>query len=353
MDLSLTSEQDHLIATLDSLYGHYATTERLREVEEVGFDPKLWEHLKKLGMVQMAVPEHRGGWGGSMLDLAVAAEQAGRHLVAAPVIESQVAARLLAGLNKVGDSVVSELLTGERMVTFAPRPAVCDVASLVPGATIADDAIVLQGDRLLLVPLRGQCVPVQNIGSMPLGDVDLGGPVSLLADGSMALEAYERAVDEWLVLTAALLVGLASRALEIGVDYVMGRRIGGTPIGAFQAISHRLADGATAVDGARLLAQEAAWVRDPEGSNDSTLGPRAAELAAMSFGFAVETALSVTRWSLHFHGGYGFMMEYDIQLYYRRARAWSGIFAEPQEAFQRAGNCRYEETLRPRSDQTT
>jgi alkylation response protein AidB-like acyl-CoA dehydrogenase len=353
MNLSLSPEQNHLIATLDSLYGQYATSERLREVEVVGFDPRLWERLQKLGIVQMAVPEDRGGWGASMQDLAVAAERAGRHLAAVPVIECQVAARLVAGLKKAGESVEPELLAGERLVTFAPRPAVGNVALLVPGATIADDAIVLQGNRLLLVPLKGQCVPVQNIGSMPIGDVELSAATSILAAGFVAHEAYERAVDEWLVLTAASLVGLASRALEIAVEYVMERKIGGTPIAAFQAISHRLADGATAIDGARLLAQEAAWVRDPEGSNDSASGSRSAELAAMSFAFAAETALNVTRWSLHFHGGYGFMMEYDIQLYYRRARAWPGIFAEPHEAFRRAGNCRYEQMLRSGSGRTT
>jgi alkylation response protein AidB-like acyl-CoA dehydrogenase len=53
-------------------------------------------------------------------------------------------------------------------------------------------------------------------------------------------------------------------------------------------------------------------------------------LAAMAFVFAAQTAYSATTHSLHVHGGYGFMEEYDIQLYYRRAKAWAAAFADPQ-----------------------
>jgi len=86
-------------------------------------------------------------------------------------------------------------------------------------------------------------------------------------------------------------------------------------IGSFQTIQHRLADNATAVDGARLLAYQAAWAHDAG-------RPAAADLATMSFLFAAETAVTTASESLHFHGGYGYTLEYDIQLYFRRAKAW-------------------------------
>jgi alkylation response protein AidB-like acyl-CoA dehydrogenase len=66
-------------------------------------------------------------------------------------------------------------------------------------------------------------------------------------------------------------------------------------------------------DGAQLLSREAAWAATEEPQ-------RAAELAAMAFGFAAETARDTTYYALHFHGGYGLMVEYDIQLYFRRAK---------------------------------
>jgi alkylation response protein AidB-like acyl-CoA dehydrogenase len=93
------------------------------------------------------------------------------------------------------------------------------------------------------------------------------------------------------------------------------RRAFGVLIANFQTIQHRLADNATAVEGARLLGYESAWAHDAD-------LPTAARLATASFLFAAETAFTTASESLHFHGGYGFTLEYDIQLFFRRAKAW-------------------------------
>jgi alkylation response protein AidB-like acyl-CoA dehydrogenase len=77
-----------------------------------------------------------------------------------------------------------------------------------------------------------------------------------------------------------------------------------------------------ATDGAPLLVWKACWARD-------NADPRAAALSAMAFVFAGETAYAAAQHSLHIHGGYGFMAEYDIQLFYRRAKAWVTTFADP------------------------
>ena len=61
----------------------------------------------------------------------------------------------------------------------------------------------------------------------------------------------------------------------------------------------------------------------------------------MAFAFAYESARDATHRSLHFHGGYGFMMEYDVQLYYRRARAWANVYAEPRLVYRRVADRRY------------
>jgi alkylation response protein AidB-like acyl-CoA dehydrogenase len=122
--------------------------------------------------------------------------------------------------------------------------------------------------------------------------------------------------------------------VEIGVDYAKQRHAFGTAIGTFQAVSHPLADSATAADGARLLGLEAACAFTDEPD-------RVRELAAMAFAFAYETARDATRRSLHIHGGYGFGMEGDIQLYYRRVRGWAMVFGEPAVALDRVADARY------------
>jgi alkylation response protein AidB-like acyl-CoA dehydrogenase len=197
---------------------------------------------------------------------------------------------------------------------------------------VADAAIVARDGELLLVELDDHRQRYENLGSSPLADVPVGGG-RVLAGGATASAAFEAAVDDWLRLTAATLVGLAARALEIGVAYVKERHAFGVPIGSFQAVAHPLADSAAAIDGARLLAYEAAWSADDAPD-------RARELAGLAFGFAGETARDVTARSLHFHGGYGFMMEYDVQLYWRRARAWTNAWGEPLEAYRRAAATR-------------
>ena len=335
MDLRLSPEQEQLVEAFVGLYSRHASSERVRAAEPLGFDKALWEQLVEMGAISMALTDADGGWGASPVDLALVAEQHGRFVAPAPLIEAQVAARLLARLDgELAETSLADALAGDRLITLALHPARHGVAQLVPAAAVADDAIVLDGERLLLVPLADAQTLVENLGSMPVADVALGAENAVLATGPAAMAAFDAAIDDFLFLTASSLVGIGARALEIGVEYVTERKAWGVPIGSFQAVAHRLADSATALDGARLLAYEAAWAvtDDPE---------RAAELAAMAFAFAYESARDATARSLHFHGGYGFMMEYDVQLYYRRARAWASIYAEPRLVYRRVADRRY------------
>jgi alkylation response protein AidB-like acyl-CoA dehydrogenase len=343
MDLSTTVEQDQLVDAFSGLYSKHSNPERVRAAEPLGFDPALWDQLRELGTTAMAVGEEHGGWGATLLDLALVAEQQGRFVAPAPVIETQVAARLLAAASSSSEAAAAALpgvLAGERMVTLALHPAGADGrAGLVPAGAVADSAIVLAGDRLVLTELGGEGVrrTVENLGSMPLADVsvaEVGHGAEELVAGPAAVELLDAATDDWLVLTAAALVGIGARALELGVEYVKERKAWGVPIGTFQAVAHPLADSATAIDGSRVLAYKAAWAagEQPE---------RAAELAAMAFAYAAESSRDATYRSLHFHGGYGFMMEYDVQLLYRRARAWANVYAEPAAAYRRAADKRY------------
>jgi alkylation response protein AidB-like acyl-CoA dehydrogenase len=322
LDLHLTDEQQQLVATVASMLGAHASPDAVRAAEPVGFDAKLWDRFVDLGVVAMAVGEDAGGFGASSLDLALVAEQVGRAVAPVPLIEAQVAARLL---ERLGDEALGGVVAGDRLVTVALHPAVDGWARAVPAAAVADAAIVVRDGTLVLVDLDDRRRTFENLGSLPLADVPVDGG-RVLAEGP---EAVAAAVDDWLRLTAMALVGLGARALELGVEYVKERHAFGVAIGSFQAVAHPLADSAAALDGARLLAYEAAWAADEDPG-------RAAELAALAFGFAGDAARDVTGRALHVHGGYGFMMEYDVQLYWRRARAWTNVWGEPTRAYRRA-----------------
>jgi alkylation response protein AidB-like acyl-CoA dehydrogenase len=188
----------------------------------------------------------------------------------------------------------------------------------------------------VLVPVDdGNRKSVANLASAPLADVDLAGRGTELAAGGEAVDAFETALDEWLTLTAAAVVGMAAAANEVGCAYATERKAFGTYIGTFQGVAHPLADDATNIDGARLLTQKAAWSLDRD-------APRGRELAAMAFAFASHTAEAATYNALHVHGGYGFMLEYDVQLFYRRARGWPRVWGDAEAAYRRAAAARYQ-----------
>lgn len=334
MDLGLTSEQRQLVDSFAALFARESTSERVRAAEPSGFDLTLWKALLDMGTVEMAVGEAAGGWGASELELALVAEQFGRAIASAPVIEAQVAARLLAESGEAGAAPLGAALAGDRLVTFAPRVARGRQLGLVPGGAVADHVLALADGRLLMVPIGTNRAAVGNLASMPLADIMIENEPVVLADGERARGLFSGALDLWLALTAVALAGAARKAVEIGVDYAKQRHAFGNAIGTFQAVSHPLADSATAADGARLLGLKAACAFTDEPD-------RARELAAMAFAFAYETARDATRRSLHIHGGYGFGMEGDIQLYYRRVRGWAMVFGEPALALDRVADARY------------
>jgi len=335
MDLALSGEQQELIASFAGLLGRASFPERVRAAEPEGFDADLWHNLVEAGALTMAVPEALEGWGASLVDLGLVAEQAGRWLAPAPLIECQVAARLLASVGAgAAAETLAAMLDGSKLVTLSLHRPRSGVATLVPAGAVCDSVVVLDGDRLVLVPSpEERRHPVANLGSAPLADLTLVGGIEL-ATGAAALHAHDSAVDEWLVLTASALVGMGAAAHEAVCRYAAERQAFGSLIGSYQGVAHPLAEDATRLDGARLLAQKGAWALD-------TPQDRSRELAALAFAFACETAERATYQAIHFHGGYGFMLEHDVQLFYRRARGWARVWGSADDAYRRAAAARY------------
>jgi alkylation response protein AidB-like acyl-CoA dehydrogenase len=333
MDLNFSPEQQQLVDTYAALYAKESSSEQVRAAEPGGHDPELWATLLGTGVLEMAVGEGAGGWGATLLDLALVAELHGRHLGAAPLLETQVAARLLERTaTDAARALLRRALTGEELVTLALHGPVRGLLRLVPAGAVATQVLFLDDGRLQVADAAASRTAVENLGSLPVADVAPTG-TEVLADGAGVIEAHQVAIDEWMALMANATIGLGSRALEMGVAYAKERHAFGVPIGSFQAVAHGLADAATALDGGKLLAREAAWAAGEEPG-------RARELAALAFGFCAQAARQAADRSLHYHGGYGFMLEQDIQLYFRRATAWPAQYGEPDTAYARAEACR-------------
>lgn len=330
MDLSFTEEQEHLREVVSRFLAKSSSPERVRSAEPLGFDATVWHGLVDIGVVAMGVPSSAGGMDASMADLTVVAEAAGAALAPAPLVEAMVAARLLARVAPESDWLAG-VVNERRLVTFCPRLIAADerLARMVPGAAVADAAVLQHGSDLVVVPLPERDRPSSppNLPHAPLADVDLSSERTVLAAGEHAQAAFAAAMDEWRVLTASWLAGLGRSALSLGVDYARERVQFGVPIGSFQAVQHRLADAATALNAAALVAAKAAWAID----HHHGVAPRTAVMALASAGPAAEEAAGA---ALHFHGGYGFMEEYDIQLYFRRAKAARLVLGDPGAELQ-------------------
>lgn len=316
---------------IDSAFGAFfeaeSPIEAVRAAEPGGFDPELWASLAAMGGAGMALPEDRGGGGAGLADLAVVTRQLGRHLAPVPLIEHSVACRLLAAAAAEAqagadlETLLGELGTGEVIATLTLRSVAGGRASMTPAGAVASAVVGFDGADLMLDLSGPPAEAVANTADLPLADRDMTG-ATVIASGPVAARLWAAARAEWQALMATACAGLAARAIELAVAYVMERRQFGVPVGSFQAVQHGLAEAAVRAEGGRLLAHRAAWALD-------AARPDGQRLAAMALVFCAEAARFAADRSLQYHGGYGYSAEYDVQLYYRRAAGWPLQMGEP------------------------
>jgi 3-oxochol-4-en-24-oyl-CoA dehydrogenase len=301
MQLGLSEAQVLLQDTVRRLFETECTPARLRAAEATGFDVALWDKLVELG-----IPAMRAA-GMSLLDAAVVAEEAGRRVAPVALIETIVAAPLL------GD------IAG--FATIALRPIADAPVQLVPGGSVADWIVALDGEAL---------VAMRPVGATRARDVAASGSVLIdLRAGEReeltgGIAAYQAAIEEWHLLNAALQIGTAHRAINDAAAWSCEREQFGQPLGVFQAIAHPLADSISDIESARLLLHHAIWAVET-GETD------AAALIRMAHWWAGDAADSGIRRSLRTLGGMGLSMEGEMQLLYRRAKLQRMIAGDPAD----------------------
>ena len=122
-------------------------------------------------------------------------------------------------------------------------------------------------------------------------------------------------LDRGTALLCAQMVGAARKDIEIGIESANNRVAFGRPIGAFQSVQHMCADMTIWVDGAQMLTYEALWKMDE--------GIPASVDVSQAKAFCNDKCQAAVRSSQVLHGGMGFMMEFDLHLWYRRVCAWT------------------------------
>jgi hypothetical protein len=224
--------------------------------------------------------------------LAAAAWELGRALAPVPFVETAAVGAVL-GLADTADGLAG------------PVPASVS-AAVVAGAD----------GRLHVVPVRGpgRRTTAGDLLAEPDRESAVGAPTIGREADADRLGRLARLLD------AARLTGAAEGILALGIGYATRRRQFDRPIGAFQAVAHRLADAVVAVDGAALLTRKAAWAAETAQGGD---GAPAAVFATMARARAVDSARLAATTVHQVMGGYGFSLEEDCQLFSRRIRSWA------------------------------
>ncbi len=331
LQLALSDESQMVKETFERFFTAESTSARIRAAEPVGFDVGLWQELLALEVPFMRMSAEAGGGGMGLFDACLMMEQAGRHLAPAPLTEAIVAMRVL---GEVGGEVAQRWIAQVRegkVLTMALHQARDGESQIVPGGAVAAGVLTFDGTELAIeIPAAPLAAPA-TLGGAALGLFEPGkARREVLASNADVARIWAAAIEEWKLLTASALTGLAQQSLTMAAAYACERTAFGQPIGANQGLAHPLADDVIDADGSRMML----W---------STLKavaegkPGAGAAIAMTYWWAARTASTSVAHALHTFGGYGLTNEYDIQLYHRRAKAWALALGDPHEQLVLAG----------------
>lgn len=368
MDFTISNEQQQMQDTARDFFENENVLEMARhqmDGEDVVDD--LWQELATMDYPALTVPLDHGGLGDGSLSLALLLEEAGRVALPAPLPETLAfAAPLIAelGTDEQRATYLEEVAAGERRLSFSlyesgeeslPRDVQLDVEAtadgyrlngtktLVPFGGQVDTAVVaartgggttaegistflVDTDRIEIEP-QDTLDRTRPAAAYHFDDVDLP-EAALLGDLHRGWPALRDAIDRYVVAASAMLVGAGDHAVDLSVDHASERTQFGQPIGAFQAVKHRIVDMWMDVQAARSLIYYAAWALE----NDEADAARATSEARV---FCAENLTRVFGDDIQNHGGMGFTWEHDGHIHLKQAKAWETFLGTPVEHLDR------------------
>lgn len=329
MHFAFTSEQAMIAETAAALFAASATSGRTRAAmaDGTGMDRALWAEFCDMGLAGVALPEIYGGAGLGVIELAILAEAAGRHVAALPFLASTIAASAIAagGTDAQREQWLPRLASGAAIGTLALGVMEARHFDFVPHGAVADLFVVAAGERVTLVTRDAPGATVTPQTTMdetrPLARLTLPGVAGEALPSSAAALVAARAVG--CVAIAADALGGAQACLDRTVAFARERVQFGRAIGSFQAVKHRLADMMVEIEQARSAVYWAACALD-EGAPDAAMAVHAAKA------FAADTYSACAGAMIQLHGGIGFTWEHDAHLFFKRARADSTLLGTPE-----------------------
>ncbi len=330
--------------------------------DESGYSHKMWQKMAELDWMGIMVPEQYDGMGGSFLDLAVLLTEMGYHCMPGPYFSSVVLGGLTI-LEAANESQKADILPalcrGEQLLsvawvesdgTYGPEGiqltaekqgedyVLTGTKLFVPYAHVADRLICAartkqpaddkySGITLFVVEAKQPGVQIEPLVTMA-GDKQCEiafknvnvSKDSILGQPDQGWPVLKKVLLMAAVAKCAEMIGGAQHAMDMAVPYVKGREQFGRPVGSFQAIQHHCANMLTYADTLKFMTYQAAW-RISEGLSFE-------KEASMCKAWASEAYRKLVALAHQVIGGMGFMEEYDLQLYFKHAKAAEQVLGD-------------------------
>ena len=368
MEFAFTEEQLMIRDTAESFLAEVSTSEAIRSAmaTDSGYDSALWERIcTDLCWQALHIPEDCGGLGLGYVELVAMMEQMGRYLLCSPFFSTVCLAAnalIVAGTPEQKADYLTRIAMGATAtLAYTGQDASkrggewgCDAVGLtversadgfvldgtlryVPDGAGAEILVVAarsagssgdQGVSLFVIPadtagIERKWLPTMDQtrkqAELVFSRVNLPA-TSLMGTEGEAGPNLTRIIDLANVALAAEQVGCAQRVLDMAVDYSKERVQFNRPVASFQAIKHKAADMMTRVEVARSGVYYAACVAQ-EAMEQGAMAAELPDAASIAKSYAADACFLNAGDSLQIHGGVGFTWEYDVQLFFKRAKA--------------------------------
>ena len=357
MDFAFTPDQTLLKNSARAFLDEHCkpATVRLLWDDPRGESPAMWKEMAQLGWLGLSLPEEHGGSGLGMVETALVLEEMGRAAYPGPFWPTMLVGTAVAahGSAEQKKRWLPAIAGGEARGTLAllDNDLDWDPASVATHAEKTATGWRLSGIKryvawghvadVLLVPAQApdglalflvepasaglawtpmvNMDPGMRLADLTLDRVPVRSEDRLGAPGAGALALLRRGA----VGAAAEMLGASRRCLDMAVGYAKIREAFGQPIGSFQAIRHKCADMLLETENSHAAVYYAAWALDASAED-------AATAASIAKSYVGDAARKVCGEAIQVHGGIGVTWEYDLHMYFKRAKALEAQYGDAE-----------------------
>ncbi|MBV9132112.1 MAG: acyl-CoA/acyl-ACP dehydrogenase [Chloroflexi bacterium] len=367
MDFDFTQEQVMLRDLTREFFSRESSPKAVRGLweDQRGYSDATWQQMSEMGLHGLTVSESYGGQGLGMVELALVLDEMGRAAYPGPYFATTVLAAgaiAASGQAEVMARYLPDIAGGRTRATLALLETALSweanavqlratrsgndytlsgVKRFVPFAHVADLVVVVArtagGITLFAVP--GDAAGLSDSRNV---EMDRTNPTSTLTfkDVVVPADAVIGEVDQgWAIVDAVLqraavaasaeMLGASRRCMDMSVEYAKVRQQFGQPIGMFQAIKHACAEMLLEVENSHGATYYAAWAADA-GSPDAALAASAAKA------YVGDASRKVCGSAIQVHGGIGFTWDYDLHIYFKRAKHFEPLYGDADFHRERA-----------------